>query len=312
MARLDSHGLVKALCGTAVILGSVAIAFRLLRRDPLPAASIAPHLDQPQGMVRIPGGRFQMGYDHSYLVAQRPIHEVTVAPFLMDAHEVTNADFARFVADTEYVTTAERTGRAWVYRITQTRWLLVDGADWRHPRGPNSSIAGREDYPVVQVSWFDAVAYAQWRGKRLPTEAEWEFAARGGWNEADFPWGADETPTGDYEANYRQAADADETADGFAGLAPTCSYRPNPFGLHDMAGNVWEGCGDWYGEDYYHTSPADNPTGPAAGRYRVTRGGSWLTSDQDINRLKVWTRDHQLPESGHNHVGFRCVRDIVR
>jgi formylglycine-generating enzyme required for sulfatase activity len=297
----------------ALAAGSIGLALKFFRRTSLPTVSLPlPQAPEAKEMVPIPGGRFQMGSDLARSSAERPQHEVAVRAFLMDAHEVTVADFAHFVAETGYVTTAEHKSRAWVFVATRKEWVLIPGADWRHPLGPHSSTVGHERLPVVQVSWQDAAAYARWAGKRLPTEAEWEFAARGGLYDADFPWGREEQPGGAYEANYWQGwfPDQDLARDGYRTVAPVKSYSPNRFGLYDMAGNVWEWCADWYAADYYQTGPTVDPTGPAQGTHRVQRGGSWLSADNTRPELRVWTRGRETPESCHNHVGFRCVRDV--
>ncbi len=186
------------------------------------------------------------------------------------------------------------------------------GADWRHPQGSHSSTTGYEQLPVTQVSWHDATAYAAWAGKRLPSEAEWEYAARGGLFESDYPWGREEKPDGAYRANYWQGwfPDQDLAHDGFRTAAPVRSYEANRFGLYDMAGNVWEWCSDWYAADYYQHSPAANPPGPTNGSLRVQRGGSWLCAENASAGLRVWTRGREAPDSAHGHAGFRCARDL--
>jgi formylglycine-generating enzyme len=312
----DSGGrLVGLLFGIALAAGSIGLAWKLVRRAPLPTASLPasrepePELDR---MVLVPDGRFLMGNELSRSAAEHPQHEVRVDSFWLDAHEVTVAEFAEFVAATGYISTAQRKGRAWVFEPARKKWALTSGADWQHPLGPHSSNVGRERLPVVQVSWQDASAYAAWAGKRLPTEAEWEYAARGGLYDADFPWGREEKPDEDYQANYWQGwfPDQDLGRDGFRSLAPVRSYPANRFGLYDMAGNVWEWCADWYSADYYQLTPPVNPTGPKQGSRRVQRGGSWLCAENASAGLRVWTRSSAAPDACHNHVGFRCARDL--
>lgn len=322
------------------------------------------------GMVWIPGGTFVMGYDGdigkhpvtgeelflrpgSHLLAEneRPPHEVTVDGFWMDAHEVTNEEFARFVEATGYKTTAERPPNpkdfpgATPEQIAELLsvgpfslvfnpppgdismdnqyiwWTPVPGADWRHPEGPGSSIKGREQHPVVHVSWYDAMEYAKWAGKRLPTEAEWEFAARGGLARKRFVWGDEGTPGGKWLANIWQGRFPNDNtlADGYRITAPVGTYAPNGYGLYDMAGNVWEWCADWYSHDYYARSPRMNPQGPTASEAsdpydppgppkKVQRGGSFLCSDMYCSGYRPSARAKNTPDTGMSNVGFRCVR----
>lgn len=293
------------------------------------------------GMVWIPGGSFQMGADE--FPDARPVHAVTVKGFWMDKHEVTNAQFARFVKATQYVTVAERplnpadfpdvpvaqlaSGSAVFTPPAQTVsladplqwWQYVKGASWQHPNGPKSTISGHENDPVVHVSYADAAAYATWAGKRLPTEAEWEFAAQGGKGTHTYYWGDDLKPSGTWPANIYQGnfPDRNTTEDGFAGLAPVQSFPANPYGLYDMDGNVWEWCQDLYRPDYYVELVSDNPRGPAdsydpdepGAVKRVQRGGSFLCSDQYCTRYKAGSRGKGEVSSGSNNLGFRCVKD---
>ncbi|NCY02792.1 MAG: formylglycine-generating enzyme family protein [Planctomycetia bacterium] len=306
-------------------------------------------------MAWIPGGEFSMGCvdprgqpfgGPDPMRDARPIHRVHVDGFWMDRTEVTNARFAEFVAATGHVTVAERAPRpedfpgappenlvpgSLVFRPPQgpvslanhyAWWSYVPGADWRHPTGPDSSIAGRDDEPVVQVAHEDAVAFATWAGKRLPTEAEWEFAARGGSAGARYPWGDAFRPSGRFMANTWQGAFPLENtaADGFVGVAPVGRFPPNAYGLLDMSGNVWEWCADWYRHDAYALAAGRverNPPGPADSldplepreRKRVLRGGSFLCSEQYCARYIVGTRGKGEHSSGCNHIGFRCVQD---
>jgi formylglycine-generating enzyme required for sulfatase activity len=299
----------------------------------------------PEGMVWIPGGTFWMGADDASMTDARPVHEVTVDGFWMDRTEVTNRQFARFVAATGYVTVAERkpdprdfpdappeklvpgslvfTPPAGEVALDDPLvwWRYVPGADWRHPEGPETSIAGQDDSPVVQVCWDDAVAYAQSAGKRLPTEAEWEYAARGSKARTRYVWGDELRPGGKWQANIWQGRFPNQNTaeDGFARIAPVGTFPPNAFGLSDMAGNVWEWCADWY-RPGYDLSHGLNPQGPASSfdpnepgvAKRVQRGGSFLCSDQYCTRYLPGARGKGSPDSAASHVGFRCVRSPQR
>ncbi len=294
----------------AVGLGASVFLFGPFDRNrkPQPTATL-PH--SPGQMIHIAGGTFRMGNDRSPYACERPSHEVTVDSFWLDTHEVTNRQFARFVARTGYMTTAEQHGKAWVFDTAAGRWNEVAGADWQHPGGPDTTIVHADDLPVVQVSWHDARAYAQWAGKRLPTEAEWEYAARGGLREAEFSWGFEEIPGGEYQGNYWQGWFPDENlaADGFPRMAPVMSFPPNRYALYDMSGNVWEWCADRFAEDAYRAASQQNPTGPNEGEARVLRGGSWLCAENYCAGYKVSTRSHYPPDSAYGHLGFRCVRN---
>jgi formylglycine-generating enzyme len=301
--------------------------------------------DGSPGMVWIPGGRFWMGTNH--MEDAKPLHQVEVKGFWMDRTDVTNEEFARFVQATGYVTVAEmpldakefpnlapedRTPGSVVFASPSgpvsldnplVWWKFVHGANWRHPEGANSSIRGKEKYPVVHIAWDDAVAYAKWVGKRLPTEAEWEFAARGGRDRQDYPWGNQLTPHGKWMANTFQGhfPDANSAQDGYAGIAPVASFPPNDYGLYDMSGNVWQWVADWYRPDYYAQLLANNvtvnPQGPAdsfdpqeAGvAKRVQKGGSYLCTDQYCSRYMPGARGKGDPETSTNHLGFRCVKE---
>lgn len=324
----------------------------------IPNATPAPD-PSPDGMVWIPGGEFSMGSSSTCEslcslpgVADdaQPIHRVYVDGFWMDATEVTNAQFETFVAATGYVTVAEQTptqaefptappenlvAGSTVFTPTPDTvpldnyfqwWRYVHGADWRHPTGPESNLEGRETYPVVHIAYEDAVAYAKWSGKRLPTEAEWEFAARGGLTGNLYAWGNSLLIDGKFQANIYQgkfpveAADTGE--DGFRGIAPTAQFPPNKYGLYDVAGNVWEWTSDWYRPDYYDTlaalgDVARNPQGPDSPldppepteKKRVHRGGSFLCTDQYCTRYMVGTRGKGEVRTASNHLGFRCVKE---
>lgn len=280
-------------------------------------------------MQPIPGGEFLMGTDGDYGFAadgEGPAHAVELAPFFLDATCVTNEQFADFVNATRYRTEAERFGWSFVFfghltpaqlaRSVRVRvagsewWCRVDGATWRHPEGPDSNIKKRWSHPVVQVSWNDACAYAAWAGKRLPTEAEWECAARGGLSQKKFPWGDDLEPEGRHRMNVWQGVfpTRNTEADGHYGTAPAQSYRANALGLYQMTGNVWEWCADWFDPAYYRASPRENPTGPAHGERRVMRGGSYLCHASYCNRYRTDARSGNTPDSAATNVGFRCAR----
>jgi formylglycine-generating enzyme required for sulfatase activity len=247
-----------------------------------------------------------MGTDSGFPY-EGPAHQVTVKGFALDAREVTVGQFARFVRATGYRTEAENDGWAGVFDVKGAQWTRVDKADWRHPEGPGSSAPALE--PVTQVSWADATAYCTWAGKRLPTEAEWEFAARGG-RDVTYAWGNHLKPGGKPAANWWQGAfPAHNTVeDGFLRRAPVGSFPPNPYGLYDMAGNVWEWAQDWFSEKGYPAQPQTDPQGPASGSERVIRGGSWMCSENYCTGYRVAARSHSAPDSGLNNLGFRCAR----
>ena len=282
------------------------------------------------GMRPIPGGEFLMGTDGHYGFAadgEGPAHAVKLAPFFIDEFCVTNEQFNAFVNATHYKTEAEKFGWSFVFQghltpeqqavavrlrvVGSEWWCRVDGATWRHPEGPGTNIKQRWAHPVVQVSWRDARAYAAWAGKRLPTEAEWECAARGGLVQKRFPWGDELEPGGRHFMNVWQGTFPEHNtgADGHYGPAPARSFKPNGHGLYQMTGNVWEWCWDWYDPGYYRVSPRENPTGPAAGERRVMRGGSYLCHASYCNRYRTDARSSNTPDSSTTNLGFRCVRD---
>ncbi|MGO3306591.1 MAG: formylglycine-generating enzyme family protein [Sphingobacterium sp.] len=299
--------------------------------------------DDKVTMVRIEGGKFQMG-SASFPDAQ-PIHEVEVSSFFMDEHEVTNAQFAKFVEETGYRTIAERPldpkdfpgvdpnmlipGSA-VFTAPQKVdnlnnhlqwWSYIPGANWKNPEGPDSDIAGKEVFPVTQLAYQDAEAYAKWAGKRLPTEAEWEYAAKAGKHvDETYYWGEEKKEDGKWLANIYQGSFPTENTkeDGFERTAPVKSFPANAWGLYDMEGNVWEWCADFYRPDYYASSSSVNPKGPAdsydpqepGAIKRVQRGGSFLCNDIYCERYKAGSRGKGEQNSPTNNVGFRCVKDI--
>jgi formylglycine-generating enzyme required for sulfatase activity len=276
-------------------------------------------------MVLLPGGAFRMGSsgrDAYPADGEAPVHTVELSPFEIDALAVSNDLFAAFVHATGFVTEAERFGWSFVFagflpdEFEPTRgvvnapwWRQVYGADWRHPDGPQSDLDGRGDHPVIHVSWNDAVAFCRWSGTRLPTEAEWEYAARGGRPSSVFPWGDELEPGGQHAMNVFQGTfPADNTAaDGYAGTAPVDAFEPNGFGLHNMTGNVWEWCADWFDPAFYRRSERRDPRGPATGENRVMRGGSYLCHASYCRRYRVAARSANSPDSSTGNVGFRVV-----
>jgi formylglycine-generating enzyme len=263
------------------------------------------------GMVLIKGATFLMGTDDAFPY-EGPAHRVTVKSFWIDRHEVTVAAFARFVKATNHKTEAEKFGWSGVFDVKTGDWKRVDGADWRHPEGPDTSAKPQE--PVVHISWSDASAYAKWAKKRLPTEAEWEYAAAGGSAGKRFHWGDDFLLNGKCVANWWQGTfpERNTAEDGYVGRAPVGSFPANGYKLYDMAGNVWEWCSDWFDEGYYSRSPEIDPPGPSSGTERVIRGGSWMCSQNYCQGIRVAARSHSTTDSGLNNLGFRCVRDEIR
>ena len=280
-------------------------------------------------MVALPGGTFRMGTEDPTGFAddgEGPVREVELAPFLVDRYAVSNDDFAAFVADTGHVTDAARFGWSYVFAGFLPRelrkisprpdvtpwWAAVSGADWDRPEGPGSDLDGRGDHPVVHVSWSDAAAYAAWAGLRLPTEAEWEYAARGGHDQRRYPWGDELTPDGRHMANLWQGhfPVTNTAEDGYRGTAPVQAFPPNDFGLHNTAGNVWEWCADWWGIAH-PAGPVRDPTGPPSGPAKVMRGGSYLCHASYCNRYRVAARTRNDPESTGGNTGFRCARDVA-
>jgi formylglycine-generating enzyme required for sulfatase activity len=307
----------------------------------------------------IPGGEFSMGSQdptkcscggHEAMPDARPVHRVYVDGFWMDQTDVTNEQFQKFVEATGYITVAEKAPTREEFPTAPAEnlvagstvftptagpvplnnyfqwWSYVVGANWRHPEGPASDIKGREHYPVVQVAFPDAVAYATWAGKRLPTEAEWEFAARGGLSGKVYAWGNVFTPGGKHMANTYQGTFPvkDTGEDGFAGIAPVAQFPANGYGLYDMSGNVWQWCSDWYRADYFqHLADAGgvarNPQGPDTPldpgeptvQKHVHKGGSFLCTDQYCTRYMVGTRGKGETNTAGNHLGFRCVKAAV-
>ncbi len=319
-----------------------------------------PSQTAPAGMVWIPGGEFSMGAQTSdsmndvgmkATLDSRPVHRVYVDGFWMDKTDVTNAEFARFAKATGYITVAERKPRAGDFPGAPPEnlvagavvfappdhavplddhlqwWTYVPGANWRHPEGPQTDLKGRGNFPVVDIAYEDALAYAKWAGKRLPTEAQWEFAARGGLSGKLYPWGDEFRPGGKWMANTHQGTFPvkDTGDDGHVGISEVALYPPNGYGLYDMAGDVWQWTSDWYRPDYYARLTvaggiARNPQGPTTPydpnepteKKKVQRGGSFLCTDQYCSRYIVGTRGKGEISTGTNHLGFRCVSSPER
>lgn len=289
--------------------------------------------DRTATMVRIDDGAFTMGTDFDEGFAadgEGPIRDVSIDAFYIDRYAVTNAEFVEFVRDTGYTTDAERYGWSFVFQDLLTDearshilqnadgapwWFAVEGANWLYPYGPGSSVIEDEllKHPVTHVSWRDAAAYADWASKRLPTEAEWEYAARGGFEQKRYPWGDELKPNGEHRCNIWQGEFPEHNTadDGYLATAPVNAYEPNDYGLYNVSGNVWEWCADWFSANY-HTSSAydtDNPTGPNDGDQRVMRGGSYLCHHSWCNRYRVAARSKSPPDSSTGNIGFRCVVD---
>lgn len=327
-----------ALMSVAVLVASCSTAVR----DDTP----------PAGMVRVPAGEFWMGLDDPAYPDAGPEHRVRVAPFWIDVTEVTNAQFAAFVEATGYRTVAERApapheapgvpaemlragsivfvspGMPVPLDNPARWWQYAPGAHWREPLGRGSEIRSRQDHPVVHIAFEDAEAFAAWAGKRLPTEAEWEYAARGGLDRARYVWGqtahahGTRTPANTFQGRFPHANALD---DGHAGTSPVCSYPANGFGLCDMSGNAWEWVSDWYRPDYYRTlaaagAVADDPRGPSSSldpdepgvAKRVQKGGSFLCSDDYCGRYLPGARGKGEPRSSASHIGFRLAKDAPR
>lgn len=285
-----------------------------------------------EGMVRLGGGAFLMGAKGEgvwFADGEGPVRETVVPPFWIDETTVTNAAFRAFIEATGHVTEAERFGWSFVHasqlpedlrekhaarRVAGLEWWFgIPGANWRMPLGDGCTIEdlGREDHPVVHVSWNDAAAFARWAGKRLPTEAEWEFAARGGLEQKLYPWGDDLTPGGVHHCNIWQGTfpTLDTGEDGYRGTAPARSFPPNGYGLYNVSGNVWEWTADWFSPTYGRTAPRENPRGPETGQRKAMRGGSYLCHASYCNRYRCSARSSNTPDTSTGHLGFRCVAD---
>ncbi|WP_406427081.1 formylglycine-generating enzyme family protein [Streptomyces sp. NBC_00147] len=292
---------------------------------PDPSAAPVPESSGAPGMAHLAGGTFLMGTDAGDGYAadgEGPVREIRLAPFLIDTMAVTNEAFAEFADATGWLTLAERFGTSFVFAgllpddVRDARpvpatpwWREVARADWRRPEGPGSDIADRMDHPVVHVTWRDARAYAKWAGKRLPTEAEWEYASRGGLVQARYPWGDERAPGGLHRMNVWQGEFPvhNTGADGYLGTAPVDAYEPNGYGLYNTCGNVWEWCSDWFHPTWHATGPRTDPVGPPSGGRKVMRGGSYLCHESYCFRYRVDARSSNTPMSSAGNIGFRCV-----
>lgn len=291
---------------------------------PLPAAA----RDRGSTAVRLSAAQFRMGSEDTDAVVadgEGPVRVVRTRAHAIDQCAVTSGDYAEFAAETGWVTDAERLGWSYVFagflparlrrispRVQQAPWwCAVQGATWRAPEGPGSGSRDRLDHPVTHVAWSDAAAFASWAGGRLPTEAEWERAARGGLDGAPFPWGEELTPEGVHRCNIWQGVfpTRNQALDGWSGTAPVRSFAPNGLGLYETSGNVWEWCADWWQAEHGE-GPHTDPSGPPAGTERVMRGGSYLCHDSYCNRYRVAARTKNSPDSSTGNQGFRCAYDL--
>jgi formylglycine-generating enzyme required for sulfatase activity len=282
-------------------------------------------------MAHLDGGPFLMGTDSTEAFAadgEGPVREVFLDPFYVDVNPVSNLRFAEFTKATGYRTEAERIGWSFVFRghipperyadlVEQTVpgvpwWCMVRNACWNRPEGPDSAISHRDNYPVVHVSWNDAMEYCRWAGKRPPTEAEWEYAARGGLEQKLYPWGDELTPGGRHLCNIWQGnfPVLDLAEDGYSSVAPADAFPPNAYGLNSITGNAWEWCHDWFHPAYHETATWTNPAGPPTGEARVIKGGSYLCHRSYCNRYRVAARTSNTPDSATTNMSFRCVRDV--
>ena len=310
-------------CSPAASRGSFQVSAERSAIEPTATRS------QYEDMVALPGGEFLMGTDYADGFAadgERPVRRVHLKPFLIDRETVTNKRFAEFVEFTGYRTEAETFGWSFVFwsHIPPERfralvadtvaaapwWCQVPGAFWNAPEGPGSDVARRLDHPVVHVSWNDAQAFCEWSGNRLPTEAEWEYAARGGLVQKLYPWGDKLRPDGEHRCNIWQGTfpEEDTADDGYSGTCPVKAFPPNNFGLYSMTGNTWEWCEDWFGVQEEFEDVTHDPSGPLTGTSRVMRGGSFLCHKSYCNRYRVAARSSNTPDSSSSNTGFRCAR----
>lgn len=319
-----SEGKVKGCCAPQANRGVAPASCGAAKGGP---ARVSSPEGSSDAMVRLAGGEFQMGSEpgEGYpLDGESPVRTITLDPFCIDTFPVTNDRFRRFATETGYQTEAERFRWSFVFwtHIPPQRfrtlvedtvqgaqwWCKVRGASWRTPEGPGSHLRGRGSHPVVHVSWNDALAFANWCGKRLPTEAEWEYAARGGLSGMRYAWGNDLLPDGKHRCNIWQGTFPvkDTGEDGYAGTCPVDAFPANGYGLYSVTGNTWEWCSDWFTAGPERGGER-NPRGPAAGSARVMRGGSFLCHESYCNRYRVAARTSNTPDSSTSNIGFRCA-----
>jgi formylglycine-generating enzyme len=314
----------KPCCGPQAIRGTQLEAVPVRRQHGLPSDDVF------RGLLPLPGGSFRMGTDNAEAFpedGEGPVRNVTLCPFELDRFPVTNRLFSEFVTATDYLTEAERFGWSFVFwlHIPKKRfnelvedtvaatpwWCKVPGAYWNAPEGPGSDVTERSDHPVVHVSWNDAEAYCRWAGLRLPTEAEWEYGARGGRVQQIYPWGNTLRVAGEHRCNIWQGEFpmVDTAEDGYSGTCPVDAFPANDFGIYSTSGNTWEWCSDWFGTDHSRDEDRD-PSGPLEGSSRVMKGGSFLCHRSYCNRYRVAARSSSTPDSSTSHQGFRCARSI--
>lgn len=295
-----------------------------------PESKRSPHYGSREGMVLIEAGSFLMGTDSDKgweADGEKKVIEVSMDPYWISRCCVTNREFGEFVDDTGHVSEAEQFGWSYVFHILLQKsvlkrlkpqnvqglewWYGVEGAYWRKPEGPGSNVKKRMDYPAVHISWSDAVAYCQWKGHRLPTEAEWEKAARGGLEQKIYPWGDELHPEGKHRCNIWQGNFplANTAEDGHVGPAPAKSFRANGFGMYNLVGNIWEWCSDWFSPNWRLIHKEPNPQGPDTGGSKVMKGGSYLCHDSYCNRYRVAARTSNTPDSSTGNLGFRTAMD---
>lgn len=290
-----------------------------------------PEADVLARMIKLPGKTFLMGTEDGAGFpndGEGPVREVTLDSFWIDRYPVTNETFGKFIAATGYVTEAERFGWSfvfWLHLPAKRRnqlvedtvlgapwWAKVHGAKWDAPEGPHSDLRKRQNYPVVHVSWCDAQAFCAWSRQRLPTEAEWEYAARGAMVQKLYPWGDKLRVGGEHRCNIWQGEfpNRDTADDGYAGTCPVDAFPPNGYGLYSVVGNAWEWCADWWSPDFHVTANRTNPQGPHVGSARVMKGGSFLCHKSYCNRYRVAARTSNTPDSSTANIGFRCAKSV--